>query len=1283
MSKIFLGIYRFFSQRKALFYCFLTLSVLLMGFAASRIKLRQTVADFFPTKSNLDATSDVFQNLEITDKIMVMFSPADGTLQTDSLMRAAEDLASAIGNSCGDYIKGIVLKIDNQTISGVSDFIYSKLPFFLTDSDYVRFDSLITAESIANRMRQNYQNLISPLGIGTRQFIQCDPLGLGFQTLENLQDFQIESGYIRYNDYLFTKDTATLLMVVMPKFDMGQIGNNQDFVTALENEILKSNSLHPSVLTEYFGGVSVSVYNARQVMNDTLVTSILALIIIVVFISLVFKRKSSIPLILAPVAFGGLFALALVALIKGEITIVAIGAGAAIIGIALSYSIHMLAHQNHVKTVEQLISELAYPLTIGSFTTIGAFFALIFTNSSMLRDFGLFASLTLIGTTIFCLVFLPHFLKGQSDVKRGRTLKFIEKINSYRFEKNKWLVGALVVAIVVGLFTANKVRFNSDMMTMYYEPEHLKAARERLESFTESGDRNVMFVSVGDNISQAAQNYASTNLTLDSLKSRGLIKGYASAQKFIIPADEQQRRLDLWNSFWTEERRSLVQSQIAAEAEKYHFKASTFSKFAEWFNSDFTPIDYAEDNSFSQLLSNWTSVSDKRNMLITQVLLNNNIKQQVYDELQSNQNLVIYDRSYYTNQWVTTMNDDFNWILYVSSFLVFFALLVSFGRLELTLISFLPMFVSWFVILGLMAILGIEFNIINIILSTFIFGIGDDFSIFIMDGLQNKYRTGQKILESHKTAIFCSAFTIIVGMGALAFAQHPSLQSISLISIIGILVVVLVAFAIEPIIFNFFIANPTSKGNLPYTVWGLLQTSFSFLVFLTGCVLLRALNIVLYLVPVRKRLKRNLLCYLMSKACKWTILVSRQIKYEVENAGNEDFRKPSVMIANHQSFMDILVMLSMSPKVLMVTNKWVWHSPFFGGLIRYVGFFFNENGYEYNAKQMAERVKEGYSVVVFPEGTRSYDGTIGRFHKGAFYMAETLGLDITPVVLYGAGNIIAKSQPFNVREGKLVARILPRIKFSDRSFGDSYKARTKTVSDFFRNEYEMLCEKWNHPFNSTFFDVIMHNYIYKGPVEEWYLRIKIKMEHNYELFDSIVPRSGQITDIGCGYGPLCYMLALTSKKRNVLGIDYDEDKIAVAQHGWLRSKCNLRFDYANALEYDLPQSDVFILNDMLHYMSAEHQNTLIRNCVDALTPDGFIIIRDGNTEEEERHKVTKFTELMSTRIIKFNKTEEQLCFVSESRMRQIAANCGMSVESLQNDKYTSNTIYIFRKNAKA
>ena len=47
---------------------------------------------------------------------------------------------------------------------------------------------------------------------------------------------------------------------------------------------------------------------------------------------------------------------------------------------------------------------------------------------------------------------------------------------------------------------------------------------------------------------------------------------------------------------------------------------------------------------------------------------------------------------------------------------------------------------------------------------------------------------------------------------------------------------------------------------------------------------------------------------------------------------------------------------------------------------------------------------------------------------------------------------------------------------------------------------------------------------------------------------------GQITDIGCGLGPLCYMLSMISKERQILGIDYDEDKIAIAQHGCFVAK---------------------------------------------------------------------------------------------------------------------------------
>ena len=186
------------------------------------------------------------------------------------------------------------------------------------------------------------------------------------------------------------------------------------------------------------------------------------------------------------------------------------------------------------------------------------------------------------------------------------------------------------------------------------------------------------------------------------------------------------------------------------------------------------------------------------------------------------------------------------------------------------------------------------------------------------------------------------------------------------------------------------------------------------------------------------------------------------------------------------------------------------------------------------------------------------------------------------------------------------------------------------------------------------------------------------MEQNYQLFNQLIPMRGQITDIGCGLGPLCYMLAMISKERQILGIDYDEDKIAIAQHGWLRDE-NLRFEHADASVYEFPESDVFILNDILHYMNYQHQHDLLVKCATLLRPGGMIIVRDGNAADTHKHRLTRLTEVLSTRIVNFNRTTEALCFTSGDQIQSIAQECGMKVETIRNDKYTSNTIYILKK----
>ena len=1283
MTQFFIGLYDYFERHKILFYLSLISCVLLMGFFALQVRFEENITQFFPDTKDSQNTIKVFDNLKIKDKIIIMLSSADTCHQVepDSLIEAAGQLQQTLTEKAGGtLIKGIFAQIDQSLIGGATDFVYEHLPLFLTDTDYQRFDSLLTEKGIQAIMQKNYTNLLSPAGIALRSYILRDPLGLGSEALKHLQDFQLEANYEIYDEHIFSKDGSTLLMFITPVFSTGSTGKNDELIKILEEELQHVQGESPTIRAEYFGGPSVGVYNARQIKKDTILTSSLALLIIIVFISLVFKRKRSIPLIITPVLFGGLFALFLIFFIKGSISAIAVGAGSAVMGIALSYSIHMLAHQNHVSTVQQLIKEIAYPLTVGSFTTIGAFMGLIFTSSDLLRDFGLFASLALVGTTLFCLIYLPHFLKGQADVKQGCILRIIEKINAYSYEKNKWLVGGILLITVICLFTSQKVGFNNDMMSLNYEPQHLKQSEEKLMQLFDNGEKTVLFVSVGKDMNQATETYAMTNQKLSALKDQGLIKDYASASQFLISPQEQQLRLKKWKDYWTDEKQQQIREQLETAAAEYRFRPGSFEPFYQWLNQPFGEYHYTaqEDDLSGKLLNEWQTSADSITMLISQIRISDQNKETVYQNFSKAQDVVIFDRSYFANKWVSAINDDFYLILYISSFLIFFALWFSYGRIELTLMSFLPMLVSWVIILGLMGILGIEFNIINIILSTFIFGIGDDFSIFIMDGLQNKYRTGQKVLNSHKTAIFFSAFTTVVGMGALVFAKHPALQSISLISILGMIAVVLVAYTIQPLIFRFFIAGPASKGLPPYTLIGLIRTVLLFLLFFIGCIFLRVLIAVLYLVPVRKSSKQRLVCRLIQITCKGILLLATAVKKEHINKANERFQHPAIIIANHQSFIDILVLLSLSSKILMVTNHWVWHSPFFGAIIRYVDFYYIGEGYEQYMERMRKKVKEGYSIAIFPEGTRTYNGKMKRFHKGAFYLAETLQLDILPILLYGNNKIIAKAQPFNIRKGIIYTEILPRIPGDDLSFGTTYQERTKRISAYMKEGYARICREKNTTDNPAFYEALIQNYIYKGPVVEWYIRIKVKMERNYRLFNRLIPAQGQITDIGCGFGPLCYMLSLLSEDREILGIDYDEDKIALAQHGWLRNE-HLQFRHGNALEYPLPESDVFILNDMLHYMSYEHQRTLLLKCADRLRLQGMIIIRDGNSANTSKHRLTRFTELLSTRIFNFNRTTGELHFTTETQLREITVTCGMNVEIIPNDKYTSNTIYIFRK----
>lgn len=1280
MSNIFIFIYNYFQRYKSLLYASLAVIVAIMAYFSTQLQFEENVSSFFPDTQKNENFNKVFKNLKIKDKIFVMFFMNDLETDPEMMIEVAEKFKTNLeAQGGGEYFKSALLHIDESLLNETQNIIYTHLPIFLLDDDYRRIDSLLSQGGIEAVMKRNYSNLLSPAGGMVKEYILKDPLSLGGNSLKRLQDFQLDSGFEYSDGYLFSKDASTLLMLLTPRFDIGSTGENEKLISLLEDNRMLIKDASPQINIQFYGGPTVSVYNARQIKNDALLTSIIALVIIILFISLVFKKKSTIPLIVSPVLFGGLFAICMIYLIKGSISAIAVGSGSIILGVSLSYSIHMVVHQKHVTSVIQLIKEITYPLTVGSFTTIGAFLGLLFTSSGLLRDFGLFASLTLLGTTSFCLIYLPHFLSGEAHEERGLLLKYIEKFNSYRFDENKWLVGGFFLLVLICSVTSRWVGFDADMMKINYEPDDIKEASQRLVSITEEVTPTVLLVSVGENETEAIENYNALNQKLRDLQEDNLIGEFASANYFFVTREKQRERIEKWNNYWTSSKINDLKTRIEKQAAQYHFKAGAFNAFFNWLETDFVELDY-DKAEYSLLFDNWEEKAGDFRMLITQVKLPSEEKVNLYSYFNKEDDVVVFDRSYFTQKWVSALNDDFYLVLFISSILIFVTLLISYGRIELTLISFAPMFFSWIIIIGIMGILGMEFNIINIILSTFIFGIGDDFSIFVTDGLQNKYRSGKKVLNGHKTAIFFSAFTIIVGMGALIFARHPALFSISTMSILGMIVVVLGSYIVSPFLFKLFILSQTEKGFPPYTFLSLLSTLAIYLTFLIGSLFLSLIVLFLPLCPIPKAKKQTFVCYLIMYACRFVCKISYMVKLKKIGYSTTIFDKPGIIIANHQSFTDILFLLSLSPKVLMVTNKWVWSSPFFGTLIRYAGYFHVHDGYEHNLEAIKQKIDEGYSIIIFPEGTRSEDLKIKRFHSGAFYLASKLKIDIIPVVLYGSGMVVSKKQPFYVKKGWVVIKFLPIIQ-SEAIPSLYYRETSKKVRRYFIEEYDKLYKQYNTPSNPYFYSALVKNYLYKGPIEEWYIRIKVKMERTYLVFNDMIPSKAHVTDIGCGYGMLSFALTLFSDKRTVYGIDYDMDKIEVANHSYLRNKRTV-FQCADATKIDLPFSDVFVLNDVLHYMERKEQNNLIRKCYSALNPDGCIIIREGDSQKIKEQKLTGLTEFFSTKVFKFNKTSGELHFTSAKQLKAIADECGMRMDSFKNDKYTSNTIFIFKKEQK-
>ena len=812
MHKIFVPLYRFFERHRILMYLTIVVTTLVFVWFGLKVRFEEDITKLIPSTGSSEKGL-AFGSLRVKDKIFVQIAARDRSqgVELDRLIECTDEFAETLlrRDSLSHNIDGMLYNAEDIDLMEIKDAIVAHLPTFVDTRVYAQFDSLITPEHAAEQMQWNLDAAEDPL---LYEVAETDPLGLRQAFVDGIAANSGVGSFTLMDSHLVSTDTTVAYLFISPSFISTDTGAGTDLVQMLWEEAASFNASHDDVEVFFHGAPVRSVNNSTRIKKDLLVTIGISLLVILFLITLCFKDWKVIPFQLLPVLYGMAFALACVYWIKGGLSLLAMGIGAIILGVALSYCLHIITHFKYIGDPEKVLQDESTPVVLGVLTTMGAFCGLIFTQSELLRDFGIFASLALFGSTLFALIFLPHFLPKGDTGKNKKAFRIIDRISAYSIDKRKIPMIIIGIVTVVCICFSPKISFDKDLRNLsYFEEEALRSEKLFADMNYNRDSINAYYAASAPTLDEALAYNRQIIRKVDSLQDLGIVHNYSGVtSKIFIPEEEQRERIAAWNEYWTPEKKAQTRSVLRQAAREAGYN-SEFLLFNELLDTD-----YDEDETFNvyesglfpeSVTSNFIECCEGRFLVFTPVQCSTMEEKDIISDTVTDKGMsdhaIAVDPMYYIRDMVEIVHRDFDLAVEISSIFVLLVLLISFKSIWSAILSFIPMALSWYVVQGAMVLLGLQFNLINIVISTFIFGIGVDYSIFVMEGLLAIARSGSsKLLVWHKSAIFFSAIVLLIVMCSLLFAVHPSISSIGLTALIGMATTVIFSYTIQPWLFR-------------------------------------------------------------------------------------------------------------------------------------------------------------------------------------------------------------------------------------------------------------------------------------------------------------------------------------------------------------------------------------------------------------------------------------------------------------------------------------------------
>ena len=385
MQKHIIHIFDFLKAHKTAGIIVFTLLTALLAVFMTRQTYKEDISDFLPVEDDYQLAMDTYQAIAGADRIFVMVEQTDTAENDPDLMLEGIDRFEQLlqENDKEQLASDITATVDMERLTEVAESVYKHIPLFLTDADIDSIQAKISdPQYVGASIARAKQQLLLPMSGLTEMSIRKDPAGLFEPVINRMQSRSQTINYELYGGGVFTPDMKRAVISIRSPFGSSETEQNGRLIDLLTRTAKQTEADVDGVVLHISGGPAIAVENASQIKTDSLIAVALAVVLILILLVRTLRSKRNILLIAFSVAWGWLFAVGGLSMIHADVSIIVIGISSLIIGIAVNYPLHYVAHLRHQPDRKEALREIVMPLLVGNITTVGAFLALVPLNSA-------------------------------------------------------------------------------------------------------------------------------------------------------------------------------------------------------------------------------------------------------------------------------------------------------------------------------------------------------------------------------------------------------------------------------------------------------------------------------------------------------------------------------------------------------------------------------------------------------------------------------------------------------------------------------------------------------------------------------------------------------------------------------------------------------------------------------------------------------------------------------------------------------------------------------------